>query len=142
VDITVTWSDSFEVRQGDKVISKSATRHALTGIPAGQELYAHDDKFRLHFRIPTDRSGNVSVPGLGRLAVSLGSTFTTCMVVVDRKDLRRGLISPDRPEKMAAGRHEVSLKCDDNKTPPPPAQFIEIKPGLEPAQVTFVKGGD
>jgi hypothetical protein len=140
VDITITWSDPFEVRQGDKVISKSATSHALKGIPAAQELYAHDDKLRLHFRIPTDKSGNVSIPGLGRLAVSLGSAFTTCMVVVDRKDLGRGLISPDRPQRIAAGRHEVSLRCDDNKTPP--AQFIEIKPGLEPAQVTFARGGD
>jgi hypothetical protein len=125
--------------QGDKVISKAATRHALTGISTGQELYAQSDAYWLRFRIPTDKSATVAIPGLGRLAVSLGSRLTTCMVVVDRKDLRRGLISPDRPEKISAGRHEVSLRCDDNRTEP--AQIVDISPGFEPAQVYFPKQG-
>jgi serine/threonine-protein kinase len=139
VDITVTWAEAFEIRHGDKVISVAATRHVLVQIPAGQELYAHSDRHWLHSRIPTDKSGSVSVPPLGRLAVTLVPRFMTCMVVVDRKDLRRGLISPDRPEKMAAGRHEVSLRCEDNKLQG--TQIIEIKSGLDPTIVNFTGSG-
>jgi hypothetical protein len=143
VDLTVTWSEPFAIRQGADVISQSARRHSLQNIIAGTELYAHSDALRLHFRINTDKSDTVTVPPVGRLAVTLAPQFTNCWVVVDNKELRKGSILPGAPVPIASGRHVVSLKCADNKTDPTPEspQTVEVKPGLDPSQVNFPRGG-
>src|SRR6185436_4717223 len=130
IDLTVTWPDPFEVRRGDTVISASARHHSLEKILAGTELFAHSDALRLHFRINTDKSGTVTVPQSGSLAVTLAPQFTNCVVVVDNRDLRKGSILPGAPAKIASGRHAVSLKCPDNNTPP--AQQVDVPAGLDP----------
>jgi serine/threonine-protein kinase len=139
IDLTVTWSEPFQILRGDRVISDSAERHSLQAIVAGTELFAHSDALRLHFRINTDKSGTVAVPPVGSLAVTLAPQFTNCVVVVDNRDLRKGSILPGAPVKIASGRHAVSLKCPDNSTQP--AQQIDVPPGLDPVIVGFPRGG-
>ena len=142
VDLTVTWAEKFEIFQGEKVISPSASRHSLSAIPAGQELYARSAPLLLHFRLDTDKSGTVAIPAPGHLAVTLAPQFTNCVVVVDNRDLRKGSILPGAPAKIASGRHAVSLKCpDNNPEPAPPAQTVEVTPGLDPVIVSFPRGG-
>jgi serine/threonine-protein kinase len=140
VDVTVTWSEKFEVVQGETVISQSASRHVLKAVPSGQELHARTGlPLLLHFRIDTDKSGTVAIPPPGHLAVTLAPQFTNCVVVVDNRDLRKGSILPGAPAKIASGRHAVSLKCPDNTTEP--SQTVDVKPGFDPAMVSFPRGG-
>src|SRR5262245_24495146 len=139
VDLTVNWTEPFDVRQGDKVVAKSARRHTLHAITAGAELYAHNDELRLHFRIASDKSGTTQIPAPGHLAVTLAPQFMSCWVVVDNRDLKKGSILPGAPAKIASGRHAVSLKCPDNRSEP--SQTVEVPPGLEPVIINFPRGG-
>jgi hypothetical protein len=61
------------------------------------------------------------------------------VVVVDNRDLRKGSILPGAPAKIASGRHAVSLKCPDHTTEP--LQTVDVKPGFDPAIVSFPRGG-
>jgi hypothetical protein len=113
VRLIVSASYPFEILQGSRVLSTSATRHEVTVQPGGSGLVARNPEFLLNTPLAVDfgrSQAEVSLPAAGTLAVF--SAVETCSVVVDGQDLG----FPPIPRKAAAaGGHTVTLKCAEGK---------------------------
>ena len=130
VKLTVTGAYAFELRQGEQVISASATQHEVTVQP-GATVMAVSQEYLLNEAVPIDfhkPAAQATIRASGVLAVF--SAVETCSVHVDGNNLG---FPPVARRPISAGSHEVSIKCPDGKGD---ARKIVITPG-ERTAVTF-----
>jgi hypothetical protein len=130
VRLTISGPYAFELRQGGQVISAAATSHDLTVQPGGG-VTAHSDEYFLNEPVALDfKTAEVqaSIRASGVLAVF--AAIETCSIIVDGRNVG----FPPLPRKpIAAGAHEVILRCPDGKEE---ARRITVAPG-ERITVTF-----
>jgi serine/threonine-protein kinase len=130
VRLTISGPYAFELRQGGQVISTAATSHDLTVQPGGG-VTAHSDEYLLNEPVALDFKTpevQASIRASGVLAVF--AAVETCSIVVDGRNVG----FPPLPRKpIAAGAHEVILRCPDGKEE---TRKITVAPG-ERITVTF-----
>ena len=130
VKLTITGAYPFELRQGEQVISQAATQHEVTVQP-GAAVTAFSAEYLLSETVPIDfrqPAAQASIRAPGILAVF--SAVETCSVHVGAQNLG---FPPVARRPIAAGAHEVSIKCPDGKGD---TRKIVVTPG-ERTAVTF-----
>jgi serine/threonine-protein kinase len=109
IEVTLTGGYPFEVVDGQKVISASATSHELKQ-QVGKALTLRAPQYFLNQTVRVEGSANqpfeFAVPGLGSLAVR--STQETCDVAIQNKKLGN---PPLTVKEIAAGSYKVDLVC-------------------------------
>ena len=133
VHLNVSWSLPFELVQGEKVISPSATHHDVTVQPGGAGVVARNRQYMLNAAVSIDFAGrsnqDVTLPAPGSIVV-YGTEI--CTVTVDGQDLGN---PPIPATKVAAGSHTVQLKCPEGKGD---SQRVTVSPGEK--QTVTLKG--
>lgn len=112
VKIEATGTYPFEITDGRRVLSASATSHSLSVAP-GQVLRLRATTYLLDYPFKVDgsrRMMEVQAPELGRLTVR--STMETCQVLVNGHELG---FPPITSQLVAAGTYSVHLKCPDGQ---------------------------
>jgi len=133
VQLVVSGAYPFELIQGGKVLSPSATHHEVTVQP-GTSVTARSTEYLMTMALPLDFGqprNERQVPALGALEVF--SAVETCKVLVDGQDVGFPPIPPPG-RRVAAGTHTVALKCPDGEAPP--SQRVSITAGGR-ERVTF-----
>jgi hypothetical protein len=113
VRLTITGPYPFEIVQGSRVLSASATTHTVTIPPGGADVFARNPEMLLRSPVAIDFKRSqveTSVPAPGTLQVF--SSNETCKVMVDDVDLG---FPPISGKRIASGPHTVTLKCPDGK---------------------------
>jgi hypothetical protein len=131
VQLAISGAYAFELVQGGKIVSPSATRHELTVQP-GSSVTARSSEHALNYVVPLDfgQSRNErQVPALGTLTVF--SAVETCSVIINGQDAG---FPPISRKPVAAGTYSVALKCPDGKSAP--AQRVSVSAGGN-ERVTF-----
>jgi serine/threonine protein kinase len=109
IEVTLTGGYPFEVVDGQRVISASATSHELKQ-QVGKALLLRAPQYFLSQTVRVEGSANqpfeFAVPGLGSLAVR--STQETCDVSIQNKKLGN---PPLTVKEIAAGSYKVDLVC-------------------------------
>lgn len=121
----------FELVQGNRVISASATQHEVTIQPGSGNVTARNRELLLSTAISVDftrQRQEASLPALGLLNVF--SNDGTCTVIADGQDL--GPV-PIVRKSVAPGSHTVAVKCAGGN---PDAKRATVSAG-QPATVTF-----
>ena len=132
VQLTVEWTAEFEVVQGSKILSASATDHQLKIPPGGEPVIARNKELLLNYPIPLDfqkSQATIRIPEPGTITVY--STDSTCGVTVDRQSVG---FPPITKKRIAAGKHTVNIVCSDGRQE---ARPITVEPGADAEAVRF-----
>jgi serine/threonine-protein kinase len=109
ISVSLTGSYPFEVFDGSRSISGTATSHELKQ-PVGKTLRVSAPKYFLNQSIRVEGSANqpfeFAVPGLGKMDVR--SVQETCDVMIGSQKLGN---PPLLIEEIAAGQYKVDLSC-------------------------------
>lgn len=135
VHLTLAGSYPFEVYQGSKLLDASATHHEVIAQPGAGAIVVKNADLVLSATIPVDyqrSSMDVTLPGTGTLAVF--ASMETCKVTVDGQDLG---FPPIANKRIAAGTHNVTLKCPEGKDD---TRKVTVSAG-DRAAVTFSGSG-
>lgn len=133
VRLTVMAPFAFEVLQGTKVVSTTATSHELTVVPSGGLVSVRSTDVVLSTPLTIDYQrpqATITLPAPGTLAVF--AALETCAVVVDGHDLG---FPPIARKSIAAGNHTVVLRCPNGTED---SRRITITSG-ERTAVTFAR---
>jgi hypothetical protein len=131
VRLKMTGTYPFEIVQGSKVISSSASEHDVVVQPNGGAVSARNADLLLNMPATIEfqrRQADATVPAAATLSVY--SRVETCNVVVDGQDLG---VQPIIAKKIASGAHTVAIKCPDGRED---SRKVTLTPG-EKLSVNF-----
>lgn len=114
IKLVITGGYPFAVWDGGRLKSAASTRHDLTDVVVGRTLQLKAPEVFLDWPLRVD-AGMKSVPAPGLGSISFGSSRETCRVVLDGRELDNPPFTQDR---VAAGRHDVQLKCPGTSQAP------------------------
>ncbi|MBY0492712.1 MAG: protein kinase [Cyanobacteria bacterium] len=116
VAVTMSAAYEFEVLDGNRVISASATSHELPLQANGKTLRVRAESVFLDQPVRVDGGAenrfDYTAPGLGRIVIR--AARGDCKAMIGKKDLGYG---PWQPIPAAAGEHQVDLVCPDGQNP-------------------------
>jgi serine/threonine protein kinase len=125
VTVALSAAYRFEVHDGGRPISASASTHELSGLPVGRTLrLVNNDVFLdLPVKIESAEGGRFeySPPALGKLDIR--TNREECKILVGKRDLGP---PPLPPLTVVSGSHTVGLTCPDGQNP---VQSTTVLPG-------------
>jgi hypothetical protein len=123
IDVTLSGGYAFEVLQGRRVISASATRHTIN-LPEPAVLRLRAPQYLLDMPLKADSpSGRVTyaLPDAGKLTVR--TRMETCKIWIGGRDFG---FPPITEQRLARGVHKIELRCPDGE---PASKTVTIEPG-------------
>ena len=112
--VTLSGGYPFEVLQGGRVISGSATSHEIK-LPEAGTIRLRSAAYLLDMPLRADSpSGRVrfELPAAGRLSVR--TRLETCKIWIGGRDFG---FPPIAEQRLAPGPHKVELRCPDGESP-------------------------
>jgi eukaryotic-like serine/threonine-protein kinase len=130
ISVELSGTYPFEVWDGGKKISPASTRHEIN-LESSRTIHLRSSEVLLDLPVKIDgqpgSKASAEAPPLGKL--TLRTPLETCKIVIGGRDFG---YPPLTEQPMAAGSHEVQLKCPDGTSK---EATVSITPGQTHTEV-------